>query len=43
MGRVMRKCAFEHAQNAQIQIILRMRKIITYGPLFSIHAFFGIQ
>ena len=26
IGRVKRKRAFEHAKNAQIQIILRMRK-----------------
>ena len=30
MGRVKRKSAFEHAQNAQIQIILRMRKVSSY-------------
>ena len=28
MGRVKRESTFEHAQNAQIQIILRMRKIV---------------
>ena len=36
IGRVKRKSAFEHAQNAQIQIILRMRKVPP-GPLLSIH------
>ena len=30
------KCAFDHAQNAQIQIILRMHKVSS-GPLLSIH------
>ena len=36
------KCTFEHAQNAQIQIILRMRKVSS-GPLLSIHTLGSIQ
>ena len=35
MGRDERKGAFEHAQYAQIQIILRMRKVLS-GHLLSI-------
>ena len=35
MGRVKWKSAFEQAQNAQIQIILHMRKVSS-GHLFSI-------
>ena len=31
-GRVKRKSAFKHATNAQVQIILRMRKVSS-GPL----------
>ena len=42
MGRVKRKGAFEHAKNAQIQIILRMRKVSS-EPLFSVHTFSSIQ
>ena len=38
MGQPKRKRVFEHVQNAQIQIILRMRKVPT-GPLLSIHTF----
>ena len=38
MGRVVRKSEFEHAQNAQIQIILRMRKVSS-EPLLTIHTF----
>ena len=30
------KNAFEHVQNAQIQIILRMREVSS-GPMLSIH------
>ena len=33
-----RKCTCQHAQNAQIHIILRMRKI-SFGHLLSIHTF----
>ena len=40
LGRVKRKCAFEHIQNAQI--ILRMRNVST-GPLLSIDRFYRIQ
>ena len=36
MGHMKRKCAFEHAQNVQIQIILLMHKV-SFGPLLSIH------
>ena len=36
MGRVKRKCVFEHAQNVQTQIILCMRKVSS-GHLLSIH------
>ena len=42
MGRVKRKSAFEHAQNAHIQIILRMRKVPSW-PLLLIHTFYSIQ
>ena len=33
MGRVKRKCVFEHAQNVQIQIILSCAKYIIQGPV----------
>ena len=42
IGRAKRTSSFEHAQNAQIQIILRMHKI-SPGPLLSIHIFCSIQ
>ena len=42
MGSVKRKSTFEHAQNAQIQIILRMRKV-SAGPVLSIRTFCSIQ
>ena len=42
MRRVKRKDALEHAQNAQIQIILRMLKVSS-GPLLSINTFCTIQ
>ena len=42
MGRAKRKSAFEHAQNVQIHIILRMRKV-SFGRLLSIHTFCSIQ
>ena len=42
MGRVKQKSAFEHAHNAQIQIILRMRKVFS-ETLHSIHTFCSIQ
>ena len=38
IDRIKRKSVFELAQNAQIQIILRMRKVSS-GSLLSIHAF----
>ena len=38
----MRKSAFEHKQNAQVQVILRIR-IVLPGPLLSIDTFFIIQ
>ena len=41
-GHVMRKSVFKHAQNTQIQIILRMRKVSS-GPLLSIYTFNSIQ
>ena len=41
MDRVKQKCAFEHVQNMQIQIILHMRKVLS-GPLLSIHTFYNI-
>ena len=41
VGRVKRKTAFEHAQNAQIQIILRMRKASSRF-LLSIHTIWSI-
>ena len=41
MGRVKRKCAFEHAQQAYIQIFLRIRKVS--GPLLSTHTFCSIK
>ena len=42
LGQVKRKCTFEHAQNTQMQIILRMRKVSS-GPWFSIHTLCSIQ
>ena len=39
---VKRKSAFEHAQNAQIQIILRIREVSS-KPLPTIHSFCSIQ
>ena len=42
LDRVKRKRAFGHAQNAQIQIILRRSKV-SFGPLLSIHTFCSIQ
>ena len=42
MGRVKRKRALEHEQNAQIQIYLRMRKVLSVR-LLSIHAFCSIK
>ena len=42
LGRAKRKRAFEHAQNAQIQIILCMRKVSS-GPLLSIRIFWNNQ
>ena len=42
LGHVKRKIAFKHVQNAQIQIILRLRKI-SPGPVFTIHTFCNIQ
>ena len=42
MGRVKRKSVFKHALNAQIQIVLRMRKVLS-GPLLSTHTFFSSQ
>ena len=38
LGPVIQKGAFEHVQNAQIQVILRLHKISS-GPLFSIRTF----
>ena len=38
MGRVERNSAFEYAQDAQIQIILHMRKMSSES-LLSIHTF----
>ena len=42
MGRVERKIVFEYLQNAQFQIILRIRSEAS-RPLFSIHTFCSIQ
>ena len=42
MGRIKRKSAFEHAQNAQIHIILHMRKVSS-GHLLSIEIFCSIK
>ena len=39
---VKRKRAFEHAQHAQIQIILRMRKVPS-GPMVYIHILRSIK
>ena len=35
MGHVKRKSAFQHAQNAQIQIILHMHKVSSRARLFK--------
>ena len=40
MDRVMRKSAFEHAQNEQIQIILHVRKVPS-AALLSIHSVYN--
>ena len=42
MGHVKQKSAFEHVQNAQVQIILRMRKVSS-GHLLSINTLYSIQ
>ena len=42
IGQVKRKSAFKYAQNAQIQIILRMRKVSS-GPLLDIRTFCNTQ
>ena len=42
MGRVKRKRDFEHEQNEQVHVILRMRKV-SYGLLLSIHTFCSIK
>ena len=42
MVRLKRKGAFEYAHDAQIQIILRIRKV-TSGPLPSIHTFYSFN
>ena len=42
MGRIMLNSAFEHVHNAQIHIILHVRKVSS-GPLPSVHIFFSIQ
>ena len=42
IGRLKRKRAFEYAQNAQNQVILRMRKA-SFGSLLSIHTFCSIK
>ena len=42
MSRIKEKNALEHAQNALIQIILRMCKV-SYGLLLSIHTFCSFQ
>ena len=42
MGRVNRKHAFEHVQNGQIQILQRMRKVLS-GPSHSIDTFISIR
>ena len=39
MGRVKCKSAVEHAQHAQIQINLRMRKVSFGRPLLSLNTF----
>ena len=41
MGRIKRKRAFEHAQNAKIESILRMYKVLS-GPLISFLTFCSI-
>ena len=41
MGRAKRKCVFEHAQNAHIQIHSRMRKVSS-GHLVSIDTFYSV-
>ena len=38
MGGIKRESPFKHTQNAQIQIVLRLRKISS-RPLLSIHTF----
>ena len=42
LGRAKRKCVFKHAQNAQIQITLRMRKVSS-GFCSPFIIFFSIQ
>ena len=42
VGHVEWKSAFEYVQNAQIQIIMCMPKVLS-GPLLSIHTFCSIQ
>ena len=39
MGHIKRKSAFEHVQNAQIQIILRMRKISSGHIYYTVQLF----
>ena len=41
MGHIKRKRAFEHAQKAQTQTILRMGKALS-GPFLCIHNFCSI-
>ena len=36
MGSIKQESAFDHVQNAQIQIILCMHKV-SFGPLLSAH------
>ena len=42
MGRIKLVSAFEHVQNALMQIILHMRKVSS-GSLLSISSFYGTQ
>ena len=42
LGRSKQHSAFEHAQNVQIHIILRMRKVSS-GPLLSFDEFYSIK
>ena len=42
MGRIKQKRSFEHAQNAKIQITLRICKV-SAGPLLSVRIFCGVQ